>query len=101
MRRSRSLSTERASPSALRRVSDSSLSASRAVGRGGASPAPLAAFPLSPAPREPRLLVGDLVDQPVLPFLGITFLADWSIERHVTAETAVHVDHVLLGHAAA
>jgi site-specific DNA recombinase len=48
---------------------------------------------------EPRLLVGDFVDQPVLPFPGITFLPDRSIERHIAAETAVHVDHVLFGHA--
>jgi hypothetical protein len=46
---------------------------------------------------EPRPLVTDFVDQPVLPFAGITFLPDRSIERHVPAETAVHVDHVLLG----
>jgi hypothetical protein len=41
---------------------------------------------------------GPFVDQPVLPFAGITFLPDRRIERQVTAETAVHVDHVLLGH---
>src|SRR6516164_2688930 len=41
---------------------------------------------------ECRLLVGLLVDQPVLPFAGITFLADRGVERGVAAEPAVHVD---------
>src|SRR5712691_4602816 len=46
--------------------------------------------------RQPALLVGRVVDQPVLPFAGIAVLTDWGIERDVAAEAAVHVDHVLL-----
>jgi hypothetical protein len=34
-----------------------------------------------------------------LPFAGTSFLADRRIERHVTAQTAVHLDDVLFGHA--
>src|SRR6266566_1605611 len=45
---------------------------------------------------EPRLLIGDLVDEPVLPFAGIAVVADWRVERHVAAKATVHVDHVLL-----
>src|SRR5215831_13048064 len=49
---------------------------------------------------ECRLLVGMLVDQSVLPFAGITVLADRGVERDVAAaEPAVHVDHVRLGDA--
>src|SRR5499427_7333080 len=49
---------------------------------------------------ECRLLVGMLVDQPVLPFAGITVLADRGVERGVAAaEPAVHVDHIRLGDA--
>src|SRR5712692_7984280 len=48
---------------------------------------------------EPGLLAGALVDQPVLPFAGIAFLADRGVERDIAAEPAVHVDHVLLGDA--
>src|SRR6516162_4355698 len=50
---------------------------------------------------EPRLLIGDFVDEPVLPFAGIAVVADRGVERHVAAEAVVHVDHVLLGHAEA
>src|SRR5262249_61842801 len=50
---------------------------------------------------EPRLLIGDFVDEPVLPFAGIAVVADRGVERHVAAEAAVLVDHVLLGHAQA
>src|SRR5215510_8245017 len=49
--------------------------------------------------RHPRLLVGDVVDEPVLPLAGMFVLADRGIERHVTAEPAVHADHVRLGDA--
>ena len=44
-------------------------------------------------------MVGDFVDEPILPFAGIAIIADGSVEGDVAAETAVHVDHVLLGHA--
>src|SRR5262252_8823154 len=37
---------------------------------------------------EPRLLIGDLVDEPVLPFAGIAVVADLGVERHVAAEAA-------------
>src|SRR5260221_333978 len=48
---------------------------------------------------ERRLWMEAFVDEPVLPFAGIAVVADRSVERHVAAEAAVHVDHVLLGHA--
>ena len=48
-----------------------------------------------------RLLVRGFVHQQVLPLHGIAVLADGRIERGVAAETAVHVDHVLLGDAEA
>ena len=44
-------------------------------------------------------LAGAVVDQPIHPFAGIAVLADRRVERGVAAEPAVHVDHVLLGHA--
>ena len=62
-----------ASPSALRRLSSSSLSASFCSG------------------------LGAIVDQPVLPFAGIAVLADRCVERGIAAEPAVHIDDVLLG----
>ena len=77
MRRSRSFSTESASPSALRRLSACS-SATRRVS-----------------------WLADVVHQPVLPLARVAFLADRRVERGVAAEAAVHVDHVLLGHAEA
>src|SRR5262249_52377339 len=40
---------------------------------------------------EPRLLIGDFVDEPVLPFAGIAVVADRGVERHVAAEAAIHV----------
>src|SRR5215469_17534221 len=42
------------------------------------------------------LLAGSLVDQPVQPFAGIAVRANRRVERGVTAEPPVHVDHVLL-----
>ena len=48
---------------------------------------------------EPAFLAGAVVDQPIHPFAGIAILADRRVERSVAAEPAVHVDHVLLGHA--
>src|SRR5215468_1903165 len=48
---------------------------------------------------ECRLLVGTLVNQPVLPLAGITVLADRSVERYIAPKASVHVDHVLLGDA--
>src|SRR5262249_35733844 len=50
---------------------------------------------------ECRLLVGMLVNQPVLPLAGITVLADRSVERYIAPKASVHVDHVLLGDAEA
>ena len=50
---------------------------------------------------QPRFLVGSLVDEPILPFAGVDVVANRDVERYVTAEAAVHVDHVLLGHAQA
>ena len=44
-------------------------------------------------------LVGRVIDQPVLPFAGLPVVADRCVERGIAAETAVHVDHVLVGHA--
>ena len=49
---------------------------------------------------ERDLLVGGVVDQPVLP-LAFAFLAQRRVERGVAAEAAVHVDHLLLGDAEA
>src|SRR5436309_14208199 len=46
---------------------------------------------------ECRLLVGMLVDQPVLPLAGLTVLADRRVERGVGAEPAVHGGYVRLG----
>src|SRR5438477_7936 len=40
-----------------------------------------------------------VVSEPVLPFAALAIVADRSVERRVAAETAVHVDHVLLGDA--
>src|SRR5262249_22374680 len=75
MRRSRSLSTPSASPSALRRVSRP---------------------PLSP-PAPPVLR--RLVDEPVLPFARAAVVTDRGVEGGVAAEPAVHVDHVPLADA--
>src|SRR5712671_3329572 len=41
---------------------------------------------------ECRLLVGMLVDQPVLPLAGITALTDRSVERYIARKAPVHVD---------
>ena len=75
MRRSRSLSTPSAWPSALCRFSDCSEFG------------------------EPAFLAGAVVDQPIHPFAQVAVLADRGIERRVAAEPAVHIDHVLLGNA--
>jgi hypothetical protein len=40
-----------------------------------------------------------IIDQPVLPLARIAFFTHRRIERHVAAEPAVHVDHVLRGDA--
>src|SRR5215813_14155221 len=50
---------------------------------------------------ECRLLVGMLVDQPVLPFAGIAVRTDRSVERYIAPKAPVHVDNVLLGDAEA
>ena len=75
MRFSRSLSTSSAEISALWRLSLSSLSARMCS------------------------WFWRVVDQPVHPFAGFAVVADRRVERGVAAETAVHVDHVLLGDA--
>src|SRR5262249_55898734 len=51
--------------------------------------------------REGRLLIGMLVDQPVLPFAGIAVVTDRSVERYIANKAPGHVDHVLLGDAEA
>src|SRR5215831_14477322 len=43
---------------------------------------------------ERSLLVSSFINQPVLPFAGIAFLADRRVERGVAAKPPVHVDHV-------
>src|SRR5215469_3441933 len=48
---------------------------------------------------EGLLLVRGVTHQPVLPFRGIAFLTDGVVERHVAAESTVHVDHRALGDA--
>src|SRR5215831_4429657 len=79
------------------RLEDASL---QGVGGGDRRGERLAAVLELLARGECRLLVGMLVDQPVLPFAGITVLADRGVERGVAAaEPAVHVDHVGLGDA--
>src|SRR5262249_38432022 len=80
MRRSRSLSTESASPSAFLRFTDSSLSASRDSWSE-----------LSSTSQSCHSL----------PLAGIGILAHLRVERDVAAEPAVHLDHVLLGDAEA
>ena len=47
---------------------------------------------------EHALLAGGIVDQPILP-LALALLAQRRVERGVAGHAAVHVDHVLLGHA--
>src|SRR6516165_10696055 len=42
---------------------------------------------------ERLLLVRGVTHEPVLPFRGIAVIADGVVERGVTAESAVHVDH--------
>src|ERR1700690_3156469 len=46
-------------------------------------------------------LVGRSVAQPVLPCAGLAVVADRRVERGIAAETAVHVDYVLIGDAEA
>ena len=40
-------------------------------------------------------LSGRLIDQPVLPFAGFAIITDWSVERCIATEAAIHVDNVL------
>src|SRR3974390_1821150 len=50
---------------------------------------------------ERSLLAVTFINHPVLPFAGIAVPADRRVGGSVAAETAVHVDHILLGHAEA
>src|SRR6516165_2117310 len=83
-----------------RETPNSSASSLSVIGSSASRRERLAAVLELLARGECRLLVGMLVDQPVLPFAGITILADRGVERGVAAaEPAVHVDHVRLGDA--
>src|SRR6478752_8015863 len=42
-----------------------------------------------------------VIDEPILPLAALAIIADGRIEGSIAAETAVHVDHILFGHAEA
>src|SRR5262249_42655279 len=50
---------------------------------------------------ENALLARRLIDKPILPLAAFAIVAYRRIERRIAAQAAVHVDHVLLGHAKA
>src|SRR5262249_61945546 len=51
------------------------------------------------AARKVGFRVWRVVNEPILPLTALAIITDRGVKRCVAAEAAVHVDHILFGHA--